>query len=70
MVRFEDDKLVIEISAGSKNSSVETWLDLQSELLYVIRWINQESVTDKFYVLPDFLGNLLPDYKSAIKMTK
>ena len=70
MIRFEEEKLVIEIKTCSRAYAVETWLNLQKELLYIIRWMGQDNISNDFYVIPDFMDVLLPDFEQAIKMIK
>ena len=48
--------------------AIETWLLLQKELLSAIRWATRDSMSDDFYVLPDFLCDILPDWETAKKM--
>jgi hypothetical protein len=68
MVRFEDEKLVIEISTHNRRDSVETWIALQKELLFLMRWIEDGCVGKDFYLMPDLLEELLPDFEQASKM--
>ena len=63
MVRFEDDRLVIEIRTLSRNDSVERWLDLHAGLCDLLRSLDQDTIcTETFYAVPDFLQELVPDY--------
>jgi hypothetical protein len=68
MVRFEDEKLVIEIKTGTRRYAVEKWIALQRELLFLIRWVKDESTGEDFHLIPDFLDELLPEFEQAIKM--
>ena len=68
MVRFEPDKLVIEIKAFTVQQALDKWVGLHSALCDVIRNIDGESICDTFYNLPYFLEELMPDWDVAKKM--
>jgi hypothetical protein len=68
MVRFEEDKLVIELRAGTSQNALDKWVGLHSALCNVIRNTDDESICDTFYNLPDFLEELMPDWDVAKKM--
>ncbi len=61
MVRFEKDKIVIEIETDYPESD---WLNLYEDLLRAIGAANKDLVDSKddyIYSLCDFLTHLLPD---------
>ena len=68
MVRFEDDKLVIELKAHSSRDAMEKWMELQSSICDVIRSVDSDNIHDTFYNIPDFLRELIPDWDVAKKM--
>jgi hypothetical protein len=68
MVRFEEDKLVIELSAICKSDSLEKWTGLQKSLCNIIRSMNDENIYGDFDCAIDLLGELVPDWKDAKKM--
>ena len=70
MVRFEDKKLVIEIETHGKNGALEAWMDLQRSLCDIIRNTKDDTIYGTFHSIPDFIGNLLPDWEDAKKMIK
>ena len=70
MVRFEDKKLVIEIEVSNQRQAIEKWLNLNKELLYIMRWMNQDSISEHFYVIPDFVDNLLLDYEQVVGLVE
>ncbi|MDR1155816.1 MAG: hypothetical protein LBL04_14010 [Bacteroidales bacterium] len=65
MVRFESDKLVIEIQTLFP---VETWIVLHGGIYDLARNVNQDTVTGDFYSVIDFLRELMPDYDTVKKM--
>lgn len=69
MVRFEDDKLVIELKTYSASGALEKWMELQSAVCNVIRNADSNNICDTFYAIPDFLEELIPDWDVAKKMT-
>lgn len=67
MVRFEKDRLVIEIQTHGR--PVEYWMELQRALLDMLSHTTQENIIEEtFYTVPDFLRELMPDYKTLAKM--
>ncbi|MGM9817696.1 MAG: hypothetical protein ACI30B_01780 [Paludibacteraceae bacterium] len=67
MVRFEKDRLVIEIQTHGR--PVEYWMELQRGLLDMLRYTTQETLIEEtFYTVPDFLRELMPDYETLAKM--
>lgn len=67
MVRFEKDRLVIEID--THGSPVEYWMELQRALLDMLSHTTQETLIEEtFYTVPDFLRELMPDYEILAKM--
>lgn len=67
MVRFEKDRLVIEID--THGSPVEYWMELQRALLDMLSHTTQETLIEEtFYTVPDFLRELMPDYETLAKM--
>ena len=66
MVRFEEDKLVIEIIHPYP---VEKWMDIHMGIYDIVRFVKQETLIDKsFFSVIDLLGELMPDYDDAKKM--
>jgi len=74
MVRFEEDKLVIELPAVGKNDSIEKWTNLHHALCLILCDVSlsQEGVdlTQGYYYLFDFFEKLIPDWDDVIKMVK
>jgi hypothetical protein len=68
MVRFEDDKLVIELKAHSSKDALEKWMSLQFSICDVIRSVDCDDIHNTFYNIPDFLQELVPDWDVAKKM--
>ena len=67
MVRFEEDRYIIEVYTGG--FPVEDYLDLQNEIIYVFGIINQENIrSDGFLQLANLLSAMLPDFETAKKM--
>lgn len=66
MVRFEKEKLVIEVSCYNPH---DVWLELHGSLCDLIRFVNKETLMgDSFGAAVDFLGELMPDRESAKSM--
>ena len=66
MVRFEDQKLVIEIACFDP---AETWIDLQKGLCDVVREVKQENHHDEtYYCVIDLIRELIPEFDDAKKM--
>ena len=72
MVRFEDNKLVIEIESIAKNHSVENWITLHDALCETLKdttFMDEDIEAGKgYYYIFDLLKNLVPDWEDAIKM--
>lgn len=68
MVRFEDEKLVIEITTHTKQNALDTWMMLHSAFCDVMRNVNGDNICDTFCSIPDFLVELMPDWEDAKKM--
>ena len=67
MVRFEEDRYIIEVYTGG--FPVEDYLDLQNEIIYMFGIINQENIrSDGFLQLANLLSAMLPDFETAKKM--
>ncbi len=67
MVRFEEDRYIIEVYTGG--IPVEDYLDLQNEIIYMFGIINQENIrSDGFLQLANLLSAMLPDFETAKKM--
>lgn len=68
MVRFEKDKLVIEVTCYDP---VERWMELHTSLCDIIRNVAQENIaSDTFYSSIDFLSELIPGYEECRQMKK
>jgi hypothetical protein len=66
MVRFEKEKLVIEIQC---HNSAETWMELQNGLCDIVRCVKQENIHDRtFFSVIDFIRELIPEWEDAKKM--
>jgi hypothetical protein len=66
MVRFEENKLVIEVETSMPH---ETWLEMHASLCDIIRYVRQDTMVDKtFYAAIDLLHEMLPDWEIAKKM--
>lgn len=69
MVRFEDNKLIIEVQTFSRNEAVERWLDLHAGLCELLCFVRQDTICDKtFFAVPDFLQELMPDWDDASRL--
>jgi hypothetical protein len=66
MVRFEKDKMVIEFSAAMSNPVI--WVTFYKEMLMLMRNITQDTITEDFWVICDFMYDMLPDNDTAMKM--
>lgn len=67
MVRFEEDRYIIEVYTGG--IPMEDYLDLQNEIIYMFGIINQENIrSDGFLQLANLLSAMLPDFETAKKM--
>ena len=66
MVRFEENKLVIEIE---NSDPVEAWIELQQGLCDLIRFVNSDTLyPNTFYGVIDLVGELVPEHRQAKKM--
>ena len=66
MVRFERDRLVIEIATSTPH---EDWLNIHEAICNIVRLVNQDTIADKtFSSAIDLLDELMPDWKTAKKM--
>ena len=68
MVRFEADKLVIELKAYTTQDALDKWMELHSAICDVMRNVDEERICETFYRLPDFLEELKPEWDVARKM--
>lgn len=63
MIRFEENKLIVEIEGGDP---VETWLVLHAGLCDIVRNVTQDSMCDDtFYAVIDFIRELVPDWTAV-----
>jgi len=68
MVRFEDEKLVIEIVT---HTPAEDWLNIHTGICDVIRNVDSDLIcNDSFYSVIDFMNSLVPDWEDAKRMQK
>jgi len=68
MVRFEDEKLVIEIHT---HTPAEDWLNLFEGICDVVRSVDSDTIcNDSFHSVIDLMGSLVPDWEIAKKMQK
>ncbi len=66
MVRFEDEKLVIEIS---DRTPVDRWLDIHRGICDILHFVTRNALNEDSYCdVIDFLGEITPDYDTAKKM--
>jgi hypothetical protein len=66
MIKFEKDKLVIEIDTPDPTCA---WIELQQSLCDIIRNTSGSNINDQtFFSAIDLLGELLPDWDCAKKM--
>jgi len=66
MIRFESDKLVIEIETPFP---AETWTELHIGIYDLVRDVKQETLCNaSFYSVIDFLRELMPEYDTVKKM--
>lgn len=66
MIRFEKDKLVIEIESGFPS---DTWLELYGALIDLVRSLDADyPLGDRFYNIPILLDAMLPDSDQAKKL--
>jgi len=68
MVRFEDNKLVIELKAETTQDALDKWVMLHSAFCDLIRNVNDENICENFHNVTDFLEELMPDWEDAKKM--
>lgn len=69
MVRFDNDKLVIEIPAGNRRGAIEIWSELHSALCDVMYNITPDTmVDDTYFYLPMLLREMLPPWDDAVLM--
>lgn len=68
MVRFREDYLIIKVETITPQ---ETWLDMCNALCDIIRHVKQDTIVDdNFYAAVDLLAAMLPELKTAKKMTE
>lgn len=68
MVRFEKDRYVIDVYTGA--DPVENWLELHKEIVYLISLVDQTNApADGLCYLPQLLGDMMPEWEVARKMT-
>ena len=66
MVRFEENKLVIEIET---RFPTETWLNMHRGICDVVRTIQQEDIIDEsFHNVIDLLAEIMPEEADARKL--
>ncbi|GAB6395574.1 MAG: hypothetical protein MdMp024_1886 [Bacteroidales bacterium] len=67
MVRFEKDKLIIEIEAFRPP---EDWLDIMESLIFVLGAINPDygSVQERANGVITLLESMLPTFEQAMKL--
>lgn len=69
MVRFEEDRYVIEVFTGA--DPVENWLELHKEIVYLISLVDQNNTpTDGLCYLPQLLGDMMPEWEIARRMAE
>ena len=66
MVRFEDNRLIIEMSCFSP---IETWTELHGGLCSLISNLKSDTIDDQsFYIVANFLDSLMPEWDDVKKM--
>ncbi|MDR0815076.1 MAG: hypothetical protein LBN37_04910 [Bacteroidales bacterium] len=65
MIRFEKDRLIIEIK---HYCPVEYWQELQQGLYDLIRHVNQDTISNTFHEVISLLEELIPETDDAKKM--
>lgn len=68
MVRFENDKLVIEIKSAGVHDSLEKWMLLHGALCDVASHLNKENICGSFQYISGFMKELEPEWEVAKKM--
>ena len=69
MVRIEHDSYVIEVHTGG--NPVESWMKLNEEISYLISIVDQNNCPeDGFAYLPQLLGDMMPSWETARRMTE
>jgi hypothetical protein len=66
MVRFEENKLIIEINSPDP---IDEWMQLQTEIYNLLRHQHEES-TLQFNWIFLFLNELQPAYECAMRMNE
>jgi hypothetical protein len=70
MVRFEEDKLVIELKAYGKKDAIDRWLSIHDALYDLMEVINDDTLCDTFFAIPGLLKELSPDWDTLTKMAE
>jgi hypothetical protein len=66
MVRFEKDKLIIEIKTTTPH---EDWLSMHASLCDLLRFVNRDTlIEDSHDSAIDLLSNMVPDWETSTKM--
>lgn len=65
MVRFENDKFVIECYTGA--CPIENWLELINELTMLLS-AHTDGTPNDFWLVSSFINDLMPDIDTALKM--
>lgn len=66
MTTFQEKSFVVKIECGT--NPVENWLLLHSVLLELMRTVTTENLPPDIWVVTDFIAELMPDHKTALKM--
>ncbi len=69
MVRFEKDKLVIEIDASGPFGPLEEWVNLHDAMCDLIYFLDSERINDRtFFNIATLIRALVPDWGTVKKM--
>ena len=66
MVQFEEKSFVVKVDCGT--NPIENWQMLHSTLLELVRNVNTDNLPHNIWIVTDFIAELMPDHKTALKM--
>lgn len=68
MVRFGKDRYIIEVC---DDFPVESWMELYKEMIYLVGLVdNNNFPSDGLFCLTQMMGEMMPEWEVARKMTK
>lgn len=69
MVTFKDTSFTIEVHTGV--NPIEEWLETHDQLIDLLQCIDPDTPLDNpYYRVLELLRQMMPDYKTAKKMTE